>query len=293
MNTDATGAVLAAVLDALTLVQGQLDTVVRGNARIEASQKDILTRLDTIDAGQAAVTDLVPVLEMILARSIEDRELTRAQLSTVAAIAGFAHAAASGNPAPLPVDVADDPLLERFAFAQPADDRSNERALVEWRKAAANAGTNALLALLARQYQPSPTDTPDTRVLRYRLAAISRAEIEGRGATAPPPPASTVSRDRSAYAADGRSAELAGLWRAGESTALFADPELAGSLDLFARAERSGEGSSDDQLATELAELHRALGDRLAAGERPSAEEGRAQINGDRVVEFRPTGIGR
>lgn len=288
MNTDATGAVLAAVLDALTLVQGQLDTVVRGNARIEASQKDILTRLDTIDAGQAAVTDLVPVLEMILARSIEDRELTRAQLSTVAAVAGFAHAAASGNPTPLPVDIADDALLERFTLLQPADRQSNARALVEWQKAASSTGSSELLALLARQYQPSPTDTPETRVLRYRLAAISRAEIEGRGATLPEPPASTIARDRSALAVHARSAELAAVWRAGESAALFADPELAGPLDLFARAEQGGEGVAEDQLAVALAGLHRALGDRLAAGERPSSADGRSGVAADRPQDIGP-----
>jgi hypothetical protein len=288
MSADATGAALAAVLDALTLVQGQLDTVVRGNARIEASQKDILTRLDTIDAGQAAVTNLVPVLEMILARSIEDRELTRAQLSTVAAIAGFAHAAASGNPTPLPVDIADDALLERFALLQPADRQSNDRALVEWRKAASSAGSSELLELLARQYQPSPTDTPETRVLRYRLAAISRAEIEGRGVTLPEPPASTFAPDRSALAAYARSEELADVWRAGESAALFADPELAGPLDLFARAERGGEGVAEDQLAIELAGIHRALGDRLAAGERPSAGDGRSGGALDRPRDIGP-----
>lgn len=274
MNTDATGAVLAAVLDALTLVQGQLDAVARGNARIEASQSDILTRLDTIDAGQAAVTDLMPVLEMILARSIEDRELTRAQLSTVAAIAGFAHAAANGNPAPLPIDIADDALLERFALVQPADRRSNDRAMVAWRKAAGSASSSDLFALLTRQYQPSPTDTPETRILRYRLAAVSRAELEGRGASLPQPPASTSAPDRSAFAAEARSAELAVLWRAGESPALFADPELAGSLDLFYRAERGGMGVPETQMTDELAQLHRMLGDRLASGERPSMARG-------------------
>ena len=269
MTTDATGDVLAAVLDALTVVQRQLDTVARGNARIEAGQNDILARLDTIDAGQAAVTDLVPALETILARSIEDRELTRAQFSTVAAIAGFAHAAACGNPAALPVDIADDPLLDRFAFAQPAERHSTERALVEWRMAASVASSSDLIALLVRQYQPSPTDTPETRVLRYRLAAISRAEIEGRGATPPTPPASTIAQDRSVCASNARSAELAVIWRAGESAALFADPELAGSLDIFNGAERRGEGGAEDELAARLADLHQTLGTCIAAGERP------------------------
>lgn len=280
MSTDASAAALAAILDALTLVQGQLDTVARGNARVEAAQKDILSRLDTIDAGQAAVTDLVPVLETILARSIEDRELTRSQFATVAEIAAFAHAAANGNPAPLPVHVADDRLLERFALAQPVDRRSADRALVEWQKAARNAGSDDLLTLLARQYQPSPTDTPETRVLRYKFAAITRDEIKGRGVTPPTPPALTVANDRSSFARNARSEDLARLWRAGESTALFAEPELAGALDLFAEAERGG-GGDEDRLSVNLATLHRALGDRFAAGERPSIVEAHPKASGD------------
>ena len=279
MSTDANAA-LAAVLDALTLVQGQLDTVARGNARIEAVQKDILSRLDTIDAGQPAVTDLVPVLETILARSIEDRELTRAQFATVAEIAAFAHAAASGSPAPIPTDVADDPLLERFAFAQPADRSLADRALVEWQKVARNAGSSELLALLAKQYQPSPTDTPETRVLRYKLAAITREEMKGRGLAPPAPPASPFAEDRSVAARNARSDELARLWRAGESTALFGEPELAGALDLFAEAERSG-GRDEDKLSVELATLHGLLGDRLANGERPSLSDGSARTAGE------------
>jgi hypothetical protein len=278
MSTRAPDAVLAAILDSLTLVQDQLDTVARGNSRIEAAQRDILARLDTIDASQAAVTDLVPVLETILARSIEDRELTEAQLSTVAEIAAFAHAAASGNPAALPVEVADDPLLERFALAQPADRQSDDRALADWRSAASAAASSELLALLAKQYQPSPTDTSATRVLRYRLAAITREEIEGRGGTPPAPPVSTIAQDRSAVAATARSADLAVLWRAGESTSLLADPELAGAMDLFSKAERRGEGGAEDRLFLELTALHRLLGDRLAAGERPSVADSRMKV---------------
>ena len=270
MSADATRTALAAVLDALTLVQGQLDTVARGNARIEATQKDILTRLDTIDAGQAAVTDLVPVLETILARSIDDRELMRSQFTTIATIAGFTYAAAQGGAAALPVDVADDPLLERFALTQPADRTADDRALVDWRKAAGGATSDELIGLLAAQYQPSPTDTSETRVLRYRLAAVSRAELEGRGVTPPALPQTTIAQGRSVPARNARSMHLAQLWRGGESAALFAEPELAGSLDLFADAERRGGGVAEDRLAIDLAELHGALGDRIAAGERPS-----------------------
>lgn len=285
MSADATSAALAAVLDALTLVQAQLDALASANARIEDTQKDILARLDTIDAGQAAVTDLVPVLETILARSIEDRDLTRAQFTTVAEIAAFAHAAASGHVAPLPTDVSNDSLLERFALTQPADTTSQVRALVEWRKAAQAVASTELVALLAKQYQPSPTDTPETRVLRYKLAAITREELQGRGVMPPTPPASTIAEDRSVSAGNARSDDLARLWKAGESAGLFAEPELAGALDLFAEAERSGVGD-EDRLSVELASLHRNLGDRLASGERPSIVDskarGSAEIQPDR-----------
>ena len=287
MSTDANAAALAAILDALTLVQGQLDTVARGNARVEAAQNDILSRLDTIDAGQAAVTDLVPVLETILARSIEDRELTRAQFATVAGIAAFAHSAANGNPAPLPVDVSEDPLLERFALTQPADRKTDDRALVEWQKAARSTGSAELVSLLAKQYQPSPTDTPATRVLRFKLAAITRDELEGRGVTPPSPPASTITNDRSASAVNARSHDLARLWRAGESAALFAEPELAGALDLFAGAERRG-GGDEDRMSVDLANLHRSLGDRLAAGERPLIVDAHPGASGEPNSEIQP-----
>ncbi|PZU05980.1 hypothetical protein [Sphingomonas sp.] len=292
MSTEPNSAALAAILDAVTLAQGQLDAVARSSARIEATQRDILARLDTIDAGQAAVTDLVPVLEMILARSIEDRELTRAQLATVAAVAGFAHAAATGSAAPLPTDVADDPLLEQFALLQPADQRSSERSLADWRRAVARVASSELLALLDRQRRPSPTDTPVTRVLRYRLAAISRAELEGRGVALPAPPSTTFAQDMSPSAKRARSAELGELWRAGESPALFAEPELAGAIDLFTDAERRGSELGEDRLSADLADLHRAIGDRLTAGERPSIESDRPTNRGtdraQRATAVRP-----
>ncbi|MBI0533587.1 hypothetical protein ACYZX9_19410 (plasmid) [Sphingomonas citri] len=273
MTTDATAVALAAVIDALALVQGQLDRLERSNGRIEAAQRSILDRLDTIDAGQAAVTELVPVLEMILARSIEDREAIDSKLSRIAQVAAFAHAASLGNGAPLPVAAADDPLLEQFLLTQPADRISVARALIDWRGIAAGASSADLTEIIARQYQPSPTDTAETRVLRYQLAAITRAELQGRGGVPPLPPASTRPQDRSVAARRSRSVELARLWAAGESTALFADPELAGALDLFQAAERRGGHATEEQLSTELAELHRALASRLEAGERPFASE--------------------
>ncbi|MDF0546143.1 hypothetical protein PX699_27680, partial [Sphingobium sp. H39-3-25] len=112
---------------------------------------------------------------------------------------------------------------------------------------------------------------PDTRVLRYQLAALTRSEIEGRGAAGPTFPVSTIAHDRSAQARRARSENLAALWRAGPSVALFAEAELAPTLDLFANAERAREGViGEAQLTAELAALHGKLGDRIEAGERPS-----------------------
>jgi hypothetical protein len=276
MTVDATAVALAAAIDALALVQGQLDRLERSHARVESTQREILDRLDAIDAGQAAVTDLLPVLEMILARSIEDREATRAGFSRVAQVAAFAHAAALGNGAPLPVDAADDPLLEPYLLTQPADRASNVRALVDWRRVAGDAGSAELAALLAYQYQASPTDTAGTRILRYQLAAITRAELEGRGVALPSPPASTKAADRSLEAVRSRSAELARLWQAGESAMLYAEPELAGALDLFAAAERNKDGFSEKTLLAHLAALHQDLGMRLEVGQRPTAVAGGA-----------------
>jgi hypothetical protein len=132
MTTDATAVALSAILDSLTLVQAQLDALTDTGRRIEATHEVILTRLDTIDAGQAPVTDLTPILETMLGYSIEDRKKIAGQLGTIAAAVGFAHSAANGNRAPLPVDVEDDPLLERFIIAQPANLASEERALTYW-----------------------------------------------------------------------------------------------------------------------------------------------------------------
>ena len=283
MSTDSSGVALASILDALTLVQAQLVALTEANSRIAATQEAVLTRLDTIDAGQAAVTDLLPILEMILARSIEDRELTQAHLSTIAVAVGFAHAAASGNPAPLPTDVASDPLLERFVLAQPADTASTVRAHADWRRVASAAGTAELISILTRQYQSSSTDTPEARVLRYQLSAITREQIRGRGAMPPAPPETTAAADISKEAEKDRSEELATIWRAGESTALFAEPELAGALDLFAQAGRREGEVSEVQLQTELAALHRSVGDRLKTGERPSMADARFDHADDRA----------
>lgn len=275
MTKDPNTVVLGAILDSLTLVQAQLDALTDAGHRLEATNEAILSRLDTIDAGQAAVTDLTPILETLLSRSIEDREMLKGQLSTVAVAAGFAHAAALGKRAPLPVDVEDDPLLEQFIIAQPVDLASGERSLSDWHATAMSESTAKLTSILAAQYSPSPTDTPETRVLRYRMAAITRAVIEGRGAAAPHPPTTTRPKDRSPAACMKRSQDLATIWRAGESTWLYADPELAGALDLFALASRRAGPIPEGQSAPDLAALHGELALLIQTGSRPTMADAR------------------
>jgi hypothetical protein len=136
-------------------------------------------------------------------------------------------------------------------------------------------GTAELTAILGQQYTPSPTDTPETRALRYRMAAITRAAIEGRGAAAPKPPSTTRSVDRSAAACMSRSQELAAIWRAGESAALFADPELAGAFDLFALASRRAGPVPEGQSTPELVALHGELAALIESGSRPSLADAR------------------
>jgi len=396
MSTEGSTVALAALLDGISLLQGQIAALTQSNSRIEDSHRAILERLDTIDAGQAAVTDILPVLEAILGRVIdnqertdagyesvvkvlgalsdgqqqareeiatvvpvleaiaedakagrsvaaegfnqlvpmvdaigtnvsadgaaikdalpplalsveklfeltvangegrrgevpqlapavaqilanqdEDRELTRAGFKKVSTIAAFGYAAASGHGGPLPVDIEDDPLLERFIIAQPANLASEERALTDWQATVPTEGTAELTAILNEQYTPSATDTPETRVLRYRMAAITRAAIEGRGAAAPKPPTTTRPVDRSAAACMLRSQELAKIWRAGESTALYADPELAGAVDLFVLATRRAGPLPEGQTTPELAALHGELATLIETGNRPTLADAR------------------
>ncbi len=284
MNTDQVNVALAGVLDALTLVQEQLDALTASSQRIEATHKEIVNRLDAIDAGQAAVTDMTPILEMILGRSIDDREIMKTQLGTIATAIGFAHAAANGNRGPLPVAVASDPLLERYVLTQPADLASEERAPTDWRNAASSITTVELISLLNHQQQPSPTDTPESRVLRYRLAAITRAEMKGRGVAPPAPPDTTVAVDRTVSACMIRSHQLAGLWRAGESAALYSEPELAGALDLFDDAERRLGSASGVDFPPELVSLHSDLATRIEAGDRPSIGDGGRAYSNERAT---------
>ena len=271
---------IVALLDAVTSIQGQLEEVGESNKRIEANQAEIMTKLDALSASRAGGSDS----REILAQLAEGRTATRSELARVAQVAGLTHAAVIGNSVPLPTDLADDELLELYVLTQPADRSSTDRALVEWRRLSKKAGSAELAEALTRQYQPSPTDTVETRLLRYRLAAISREELEGRGVTPSAPPASTRTQDRSANAAKSKSDELARLWRAGESIALFAEPELAGAVDLFEVAERRS-GVTEEQLSAELGDLHRSLGDHLAAGVRPSLSADRVDTHGKPLTE--------
>ena len=271
MSEHPAGEAMAALLDAVTLIQGQLEEVGESNRRIEENQAEIMTRLEALAANGAGGSDARDVSAQIA----KDRSATRSELARIAQVAGLTHAAAMGNGVALPTDVADDELLELYVLTQPADRNPTDRARVEWRRISKEAGSTELAEILAHQYRPSPTDTLETRLLRYRLAAISREELEGRGVTPPAPPASTRVQDRLANAAQSKSNELARLWRAGESIALFAEPELAGAVDLFEVAERRS-GVPEERLSAELADLHRSLGDRLAAGVRPSISDARA-----------------
>lgn len=253
-------ATLAAITDALDTMQALLERVVSDNDRIEATQRDILRRLDRVSGDQA----------------------------TIAEVAAHAHAASIGNKAALPVELADDPLLERYILTQPADHTLKDRVLVEWRKVVATAGSAELAGVLAQQYRPSPTDTPEARLLRYQLAAISRDELQRRRAALPALPSSSRAGDQSPEAQMRRSAELAALWRAGESLALFGDPELAGAVDLFEASERRVRAYPEDLAAADLADVHRTLGDRLAAGDRPLAAGDHPALAGERTADLTP-----
>lgn len=270
MSESTQGAALAAILDALTLVQDQLEEIGERSKRLEANQVYMLARLDTIDAAQAGVIGLQPQLEHMLTELAASRLTMGEGFARVAQVAGWAHAAAVGNPAPLPADVLDDPMLERFVISQPADRTSTRRALVDWRRTARELDTAELAELLAMQYVPSPTDDAPGRILRYQLAAISREELERRGAALPPLPRSTIVTGPSEEARRERSAELLRAWREGEGAMLYAEPELAGALDIMAAARGEGAALLQAELSEGLAALHETIAARLEAGDRPA-----------------------
>jgi hypothetical protein len=102
------------------------------------------------------------------------------------------------------------------------------------------------------------------------MAAITCTMIEGRGAAAPKPPTTTRTLDQSAAACMIRSQKLGQIWRAGESTTLYAEPELAGAFDLFALASRRAGPLPEGQSAPELAALHGELAALIESGRRPT-----------------------
>lgn len=245
----------------------------RDREAIEALRQDVRQTAEANTQTRDGDDNVANGLELIAGRLDEAVNDSRKQrtvgLTAIAELVGFTRAAALGLRAPLPIDLEDNPIFEGFLLNQPADLASTERALVDWRVAVADAGTADLITLLRTQQQPSPTDTTETRLIRYRLSAITRAQIEGRGATPPPRPKTTRASDRSAVACIERSQQLAELWRAGESTALYAEPELAGAIDLFDAAERRIGSPVDGKSPPELVAFHRELANRIASGDRP------------------------
>jgi len=360
MTSDASTVAIAALMDALSLLRGEVAALARSNARIEESQEHLHRRINVIDTGIAPLSDLVPYQEAILAKTVDGHADTHEWLKTLAPVLynliersdadrvttislhqdiirtqeiagagekgtadialgleviagrldvaasanrkdrraavaktleliGFTRAAVLGQRGPLPIDVEDDPLMERFLLAQPADLTSNERALVDWRKALAGTSAEDLITLLKKQQTPSPTDTPESRLLRYRLAAITRAKIEERGAVPPPRPTTTRATDRSAGSGFLRSQDLAALWRKGESTELYAEPELAGAVDVFDALDDKIAPSASDADHPELTELHNELAKRIELGERPTLDESHPYAQHDRAASVEPS----
>lgn len=213
---------LTAILDGPTLMQAQLQ-------RIE-------TRLDAIDAAMAGLTDVEPALEQLLAAGTADREEIRHHFGTIATIAAFTHAAATGGPASLPAGVADDSLLDRYVIDQPSMTEPRNASLKLWPDEVGQIETLRLAAILERQYRSSPTDTPESRVPRYQFAAISRYELKKRRVVPSQPP--SVSRDEnpSTAAKTAKSTELANLWRGGTTPELLAEPEFGSGCCVVFRS---------------------------------------------------------
>ncbi|MEG3162870.1 hypothetical protein U1763_20405 [Sphingomonas sp. LB2R24] len=354
MSSEGSTVALTALMDAVTLLRGEIAALARSNARVEETQLEMQRRLDVIDTGMAPIADLLPFQEAILASTVEgdaathkwlgllapvldriadqsghqgdaigalhqdvarihgvcdtgqkraagiasgleviaeqltaaigeSRRKQSADFATTGELISYTRAAVLGQALPLPVHIEDNPMLERFILAQPADLTATDRALVDWRNAVASASAAELITLLQKQQTPSPTDTPQTRILRYRLAAITRAKIEERGAVPPARPTTTRAKDRSAVTCFERSQELAELWRAGESAALYAEPELAGAIDLFDALESRLDPVAGDAVQPELTMLHRDLANRIELGERPEILEGGHAARCDRA----------
>jgi len=249
MTSSTNELVLAAVMEALALMQEQLG--------------GIQSRLDTIDAAQAGVTDLEPMLETLLSRVMDGQASTRKGMESIARVAAFAHAAAAGNPAPLPSDLLADPLLERFRREMPAELQFADRALQRWSGEAAKLSSLDLAVILTQQFEASPTETVEDLALRYRMAAVSRAELQRRHLAVPQFPEALPERDKSPTAAAKRAEHLAALWRAGPSAQLYGEAELAGAVDVFEQLDAAGEIT-----AARIEDMHRKMGNHIADGQR-------------------------
>jgi len=81
-----------------------------------------------------------------------------------------------------------------------------------------------------------------------------------------------------------RSHQLAGLWRAGESAALYSEPELAGAIDLFDDAERRLGSATGVDFPPELVSLHSDLATRIEAGDRPSIGDSGPAYSNERAT---------
>lgn len=254
MSDDNTRLAIAAILETVMAMQ--------------AHQAQVFERLDRMDANLVAAKDLAPMLDIILGRLIEDRERQAEGFERTAELAAFAHAAASGNSAPLPDEVADQPLLKWFAFLQPPVRGAKDVALARWEGKVTRAETKELLQVLKAQYTPSPTEFVDVRVLRFRMAAITRAELQERGAALPPARPPAVIRDDSAVSKGARHVELAALWSQGDSLALYGEAELAGAVDHFnrVRLRLTSEGKSPELVMHLMSQLHEKIGEELLKG---------------------------
>ena len=86
MSVDASSVALAAIMDAVSLLRGEVASLASSNVRIEESQREIERRLDAVDAGIAPLVDLIPFQEAILARVIEGDDATHKWLSLIAPV---------------------------------------------------------------------------------------------------------------------------------------------------------------------------------------------------------------
>lgn len=254
--------VLAAILDAITLLRGEVSA-------IADRQDEIQSRLDHIGAGLAPVTDVLPGLEMVLAHQDADRTFQTEMFRRTAELAALAHAAASGRPSTLPDDLADHPILERFAYFQPPERSSRDGALARWERTVKAASIEELTEVLKSQYTPSPSEFVDVRVLRFRMAAITRDELQSRGAPLPPAHSQVDVQGGLPMSKQARFAELATLWWAGDSVALQGEAELAAAVDQYAhtRARLLSEGHPEQLVEQVMAMVRKDTGDDIERGQ--------------------------